>query len=162
MNKSSFALNAWNKMAGVPGGKRMFSRMVCFKAPYFASIHPLVEGLQRGHCAVTIRKRRCVQNHIGTVHAIAMCNMAEIAGGLATDASVPSSHRWIPKGMSVEYLAKATTDLRAVATLDPIPQFGEAGEHIVPVVVTDAQDQTVFRAAITMWVSPKSRQHESD
>lgn len=33
-----------------------------------------------------------------------MCNMAELAGGTMTEVTVPSTHRWIPKGMTVEYL----------------------------------------------------------
>lgn len=45
-----------------------------------------------------------------------MCNMAELAGGTMTEVTVPSTHRWIPKGMTVEYLKKAETDLIAVAT----------------------------------------------
>lgn len=35
-----------------------------------------------------------------------MCNMAELAGGTMTEVTVPSTHRWIPKGMTVEYLKK--------------------------------------------------------
>jgi hypothetical protein len=96
-----------------------------------------------------------VQNHIGTFHAIAMCNMAEVAGGTMTEVTVPSTHRWIPKGMTVEYLRKAETSLRAVAVLDPIPQFGAAAELPVTVNVYDTREQLVFRAVITMWVSPK-------
>jgi Domain of unknown function (DUF4442) len=42
--------------------------------------------------------------------------MAELAGGTMTDATVPNTHRWIPKGMQVEYLKKANTDLVAIAT----------------------------------------------
>jgi len=57
-----------------------------------------------------------VLNHIGTVHAIAMCNMAELAGGTMTEVTVPATHRWIPKGMTVEYLKKAETDLIAIAS----------------------------------------------
>lgn len=49
------------------------------------------------HCEVVIPKRRSVQNHIGTVHAIAMCNGLEMAmGGLAESTIPPSSKRWIP------------------------------------------------------------------
>jgi hypothetical protein len=32
--------------------------------------------------------------------------MAELAGGTMTEVTVPTSHRWIPKGMTVEYLKK--------------------------------------------------------
>ena len=59
-----------------------------------------------------MRKRRAVQNHIGTVHAIAMCNLAEMAAGTLTEISIPASMRWLPKGMQVQYLRKAETDVR--------------------------------------------------
>jgi len=102
-----------------------------------------------------MKKRRRVLNHIATVHAIAMCNIAELAGGTMTEVTVPSGYRWIPKGMTVDYLAKAETDLKAVARIDPIPTFVEAAELPVTVTVTDAANKPVFRAVITMWVSPK-------
>ena len=86
-----------------------------------------------------------------------MCNMAELAAGTMTDVSIPASHRWIPKGMTVEYLARAETDLRAVATLDSKQTFGAAADVPVTVQVLDTGGKTVLRATITMWVSPKKR-----
>jgi acyl-coenzyme A thioesterase PaaI-like protein len=147
--------SAWTRLAGLPGGKWAFTRLVCLRAPYFASIRPRFVELRPGHAEVRIRKRRAVQNHIGTVHAIAMCNMAELAGGVMTDVTIPATHRWIPKGMTVEYLKKAATDLRAVADVDPLPAFGAAADFPVNVRVLDAAGETVFRAVITMWVSPR-------
>lgn len=102
-----------------------------------------------------MRRRRPVLNHIHTVHAIAMCNLAELAGGTMTDVTIPPNHRWIPKTMRVEYLAKAQTDLRAIAALDPVPVFGPAAALGVTVNVLDANDQTVLRAVISMWISPR-------
>ncbi len=81
--------------------------------------------------------------------------MAEIAGGTMTEVTVPRSYRWIPKGMTVQYIRKAETDLMAVAKISPIPQFDGAAELPVTVAVMDVDNQTVFRAVITMWVSPK-------
>jgi acyl-coenzyme A thioesterase PaaI-like protein len=133
----------------------MFSQLVCLKAPYFGSIRPRFVELRPGYCEVRIKKRWAVLNHIGTVHAIAMCNMAEIAGGIMTDVTIPTTHRWIPKGMNVEYLKKAETDLRAVAELTPIPTFEKAAELPVTINILDTKDQVVCRAVITMWVSPK-------
>ena len=40
-------------------------------------------------------------------------NAAEIAMGMLMEATVPTSHRWIPKAMTVHYLEKATTSSRA-------------------------------------------------
>jgi acyl-coenzyme A thioesterase PaaI-like protein len=155
MSKHKVTLSIWNSLARLPAGKWMFSRLVCWKAPYFASIQPRFEELRPGYCEIRIKKRRSVLNHIRTVHAIAMCNMAELAAGTMTDVTAPASHRWIPKAMTVEYLRKAETDLRAIAELDPIPQFEGASELPVSVNVLNTDDQAVFRAVITMWVSPR-------
>ena len=145
----------WQRLSTKPAGKWLFSRLVCWKAPYFSTIRPRFVVLRPGYCEVQIRKRRRVLNHIGTVHAIAMCNMAEIAGGTMTDVTVPSGFRWIPKGMTVEYLAKAKTDLTATARIEPLPDFDQAMELPVTVAVKDSAETLVFRAVITMWVSPK-------
>lgn len=150
-------LATWGRLAPLPGGKWLFSRLICLKAPYFSSVRPRIDRLRPGLCAVTIRKRRAVTNHLGTVHAIALCNMAELAAGMMMEATVPRTHRWIPKGMTVEYLKKAGTDLCAVATMDQLPGFGPAAELPVPVSVTDARGEEVFRAAIRMWVTPRDR-----
>jgi acyl-coenzyme A thioesterase PaaI-like protein len=155
MGVSSRVLSLWQRCCGLPGGKWLFSRLVCARAPYFGSIRPCFEALRPGRAEVRIRKRRAVLNHLGTVHAVAMCNMAELAAGTMTEVSVPPTHRWIPKGMTVEYLRKAETDLIAVAELDPLPAFGAAAGLPVPVIVRDTHGEEVFRAIITMWVSPK-------
>lgn len=157
MTQSNVVMSAWKRMSGLPGGKWAFSRLVCWKAPYFSSIHPKFEELRPGYCEVRMAKRRRVLNHIGTVHAIAMCNMVELAGGTMTDVTIPSTHRWIPKGMTVAYLKKAETDLRAVAELDAIPAFDAATELPVTVTVMDTNNTTVLRAVIQMWVSPKKQ-----
>lgn len=155
MARVNSVLTLWGRLAGWPGGKWLFSRLICLKAPYFSSVQPAFVALRPGYCEVKIRKRRAVQNHIGTVHAIAICNMAELAAGIMSEATVPLSHRWIPKGMTVEYLAKAGTNLRAVARLEPLPVFGSAAEVPVPVSIVDSGGVEVCRAEIRMWVSPK-------
>jgi acyl-coenzyme A thioesterase PaaI-like protein len=148
-------LSLWRRFSSLPGGKWLFSRLVCLKAPYFASVRPRFETLEPARAEVRSAKRRAVLNHIGTVHAIAMCNMAELAAGTMTDATIPATHRWIPKGMTVQYLRKAETSLRAVARIDPLPEFGAAAELPVTVDVIDTRGEVVLRAVITMWVSPK-------
>jgi acyl-coenzyme A thioesterase PaaI-like protein len=153
----SFALQAYNRLSPLPLGKWLFSKAVCIKAPYFATIKPHVAELRPGYSEVHAKNRRGVHNHLGTFHAIAMCNMAELAAGTLTDVSIPDTHRWIPTAMHVQYLKKATTDLRAVAELDPLPQFGEPQDLEVVVRVLDTANDEVVRAAITMRVSPKAR-----
>ena len=97
---------------------------------------------------------RSVHNHIGGIHAIAICNGAELVAGLMTDVSIPEKHRWIPVAMRVEYLAKAVTDLRIVASGKDI-DWSALGRIAVPVEVFDGTDKKVFTAEITMQVSEK-------
>lgn len=109
-------------------------------------------------CPGPRRKRRAVLNHIGTVHAVAMCNMAELAGGTMTEVTIPSTHRWIPKGMTVKYLKMAKTDLVAVDTPRSEIDWSAPGEFKVDVVVRDQLAEPVFEALITMWVAPRKSQ----
>ncbi len=145
----------WNALSQLPAGKTLFTRAVCLKAPYFGSIDPHIHELRPGYCEVHIKDRRAIHNHLGTIHAIATCNMAELAGGMATEVTIPPEARWIPVGMTVEYLRKARGDLRAVATLDPIPAHDQGVDVIANVNILDTTDQHVMKAAITMRVSPK-------
>ncbi|MBK5647782.1 MAG: DUF4442 domain-containing protein [Acinetobacter sp.] len=152
----SQTLKLWNRFKNKPAGKWTFSKLLCLKAPYFSSISPVFERLEANYAEIRIKKHRAVLNHIGTVHAIAMCNMAELAGGTMTDVTVPSTHRWIPKGMTVEYLKKAETDLIAIATpVESNFQWNQGSDYLVNVEVKDTHNNLVFKAVITMWVSAK-------
>jgi len=141
------------RLATRPLGRWLFSRLICLRAPYFASINPLFRDLRPGRAEVSMRKRRRVQNHIGTVHALAMGNLCEIAAGLVMEATLPGKLRWIPRGMNIEYLRKAETDVVATALL-PERSWGEAEDVPVAVTVKDKMDQEVVRAVISMYVSP--------
>lgn len=146
----------WKRLATQPGGTWLFSAAAMMRVPYFASIAPHVVRMEPGYAEVRVPKWFFVYNHLHTVHAIASCNAAEIAMGMLMEATVPTSHRWIPKAMSVAYLAKATTSLRAQARLDP-PDFTaitEGVEIVVPVSVVDKSGTEVVHADITCWVTP--------
>ena len=155
---STDVLALYRGLASKPLGRWLFARLICWKAPYFASISPRIQSLEPNRGEASLRHRRKLTNHIGTVHAIALCNLAEFIGGLTTDVSIPRSMRWIPKGMTVEYLKKATGTMHAVATPAFVPQQAEEGYELpVDVVVSNDQGEAVFRARIGMWVSPKGK-----
>ena len=143
------------KFRRYPLGARLFTAAVCRRAPYFASISPLFLELRPGLAEVQVRNRRKVHNHLGTVNAIAMCAMCELAAGTMIDSSLPKGLRWIPRGMSVRYLKKADTDLVAHAELaEPIAD-GFQGDLVVPARVRNDAGEIVMEADITMYVSPK-------
>jgi acyl-coenzyme A thioesterase PaaI-like protein len=153
---ASQTLALYERMRRWPAGQWLFTRAICFKAPYFGSISPRIETLEPGRCVASIRRHRAITNHIGSVHAIAMCNLAELVGGMVTEVTLPDSMRWIPKGMTVAYLKKAMGTIRAVATpAIPIVHAEEGYDVPVEVVLTDAAGDAVFRATITMWLSPR-------
>lgn len=109
----------YKRLTPLSAGRWLFSRLICLKAPYFASIAPRIESLAPNHGVATLRHRRRVTNHIGSVHAIALCNLAEFVGGLTCDVSLPPGMRWIPKGMTVEYLKKAMVRARIAMWVSP-------------------------------------------
>ncbi|EFQ63299.1 phenylacetic acid degradation-like protein [Pseudomonas fluorescens WH6] len=142
----SQALSMFNSV-----GPAAFSNMACQMAPYFSTIAPEISELSPGYAAVNVPFRKEITNHLASVHAIALCNAAELAGGMMTDASIPSGAKWIPKGMTVEYLAKAKSSIRAVADGSGI-DWKTGGDKFVPVDVFDEGGVKVFTARITMTV----------
>lgn len=143
----------YRRLAGLPLGRWIFTRLICLRAPYFGSIRPLFRDLRPGVAVVSMRNRRRVRNHIGTVHALAMGNLCELAAGLVMEATLPAGMRWIPRGMQIAYLAKAETDVVATAELGA-RDWGAAEDVPVEVAVTDTSGREVVRATITMYVSP--------
>jgi acyl-coenzyme A thioesterase PaaI-like protein len=150
---------AWQQLSNKPLGSRLFSAAAMARVPYFASVLPHIVRMEPGYAEVRVPKWFYIYNHLHTVHAIAACNAAEVAMGMAMEATVPSTHRWIPKAMTVQYLAKATTSLRARVEFTP-PDFDaitEGTELVVPVSITDRGGTEVVHADITCWVTPNSR-----
>ena len=153
-------LKLWNPARRLPLGERLFSRAFAVKAPYFATIRPRFTVVEPHRAELVIRKRRGVTNHIGTVHAIALCNGLEAAMGALAEASIPPGKRWIPKGMEVAYTAKADSDITCIAETDPEQWTADLGEgYDLPVRVRGVRrDGTVVvEGEIRLWVSPKSR-----
>ena len=147
----------WQRLgATARRGSRLFSLAAMARVPYFASVLPHVRRMEPGLAEVDVPNWFFVHNHLHTVHAIASCNAAEMAMGMLMEATVPTTHRWIPKAMNVQYLQKATTSLRATARID-LPDFTaitEGAELVVPVSVTDRHGIEVVHADITTWVTP--------
>tara|TARA_B110001452_G_C15200965_1_gene416801 strand:- start:489 stop:977 length:489 start_codon:yes stop_codon:yes gene_type:complete len=154
MNKNKI-LNLYKKLSKWPGGQWIFSKVVGLKAPYFNSINARITKLIPNHCECFIKKGRRVHNHIQTVHAIAVCNGLELAMGMMAEASIPSHLRWLPKGMNVEYVAKAGSDIRCVAVIDD--GAWQVGDVFVDVTAYDTNDVVVVTGQIKLWVSEKKR-----
>ncbi len=136
-------------------GERLFSLAFAQKAPYFASIHPRFTVIEPNHAELVIPKRRSVQNHIGTVHAIALCNGLEAAMGALAESTIPKNKRWIPKGMDISYTAKATTDITCIAETDPEQWTGDNPDLHVRVKGLRTDGVVVIEGVIKLWVTEK-------
>jgi acyl-coenzyme A thioesterase PaaI-like protein len=146
--------DAWNLLAGVPGGKALFSRLVGAMAPYTGSIHAHVTVLRVGYAEVHMADRRAVRNHLDCVHAIALANLAELAGNAALAYSLPDDARFIVGGMDIEYTKKARGTIIAIGEPPPIRSSARA-QYDVPVTLRDASGEQVARAVLRTLVGPK-------
>ena len=136
-------------------GRTIFSIAFSQKAPYFASIRPKVTELRPNFAAVKIRDRRRVHNHIGTVHAIALCNGLEMAMGGLAEVTIPADKRWIPKGMEVAYTAKASSDVTCIAETDQEQWDTADGDLAVRVKGVRDDGTVVIEGTINLWVTRK-------
>ena len=144
----------WNVLSAMPAGKVVFSRLVGRMAPYTGSINATVTVLRAGYAEVQMRDRKAVRNHLDSVHAIALANLAELAGNVALMYSLPDDARFIVSGIDIEYTKKARGTITAVGEA-PIPRTAARAQYDVPVTLRDAGGEQVARAVLHSLVGPK-------
>jgi uncharacterized protein (TIGR00369 family) len=147
---------AWDRLHGLPGGRLAFSRLIGRAAAYTGTIDGRVEALSIGHSRVTMRDRPAVRNHLKSVHAIALANLAELAGNAALAYSMPDDARFIVSRMEIDYVKKARGTITAEGECPPI-QGSARQEYQVPVTMRDPSGEVVARAVLFSLVGPKKR-----
>jgi acyl-coenzyme A thioesterase PaaI-like protein len=152
----NFIREAWDRLAPLPGGKRIFSEMVGRTAAYTGTIGARVEEVRPGFAVATMKDRPAVRNHLRCVHAIALVNLAELAGNLALSYSMPDDARFIVAGLEIDYLKKARGTIRAVSEC-PIPTTSERQEYRVPVSLRNEADEEVAKVILRTLVGPKKK-----
>ncbi len=147
-------LSTWAALSPRPGGKWLFSRFLGFMIPYTGSVSSDVVHLEPGHAIVTLKDRRKVRNHLRSVHAIALANVAELSTGLAVLSGMPSGYNGILIGLDVTYTKKA----RGVLTIEcqcTVPAFSERTEIPVETRIIDAAGDTVTTATARWLIGPQ-------
>jgi acyl-coenzyme A thioesterase PaaI-like protein len=155
-NAAGPTLLSWQKLSGSRFGRWLFARRMQRRAPYIGSIRPRFVELRPALCIVSFQKRRRVQGSEGSVHALAIGNLCELAANMVTEVSVPPALKWITRGMTIEYLRKAHTAVTATARLDK-SEWSDAQSVGVPVSVVDANGAEVVRAVISLHVGAQLR-----
>ena len=153
--RGNFVRDAWDRMQGLPGGKRLFSLLVGRAAPYTGTMGARVEQLEVGYAKVTLRDRPIVRNHLRCVHAIALANLAELTGNVAVFYALPDHMRFIVRGLSIEYLKKARGTLTAESRPPALPSSKEKSEIEVVVDICDTKGELCAKTTLRTLIGPK-------
>jgi uncharacterized protein (TIGR00369 family) len=144
----------WLQWSGRPGGKAVFSWILGRLVPYSGTIGARVEELRDGYARVTLRDRRIVRNHLRSIHAIALMNLAELSTGLALNYAMRPDTRSILKGLSIDYTKKARGTLTAEATA-PVLESNAEQDIVVRTDIRDAAGDVVATAEARWRVGPR-------
>ncbi|MDJ0880438.1 MAG: DUF4442 domain-containing protein [Gammaproteobacteria bacterium] len=144
----------WQFWSTKPGGRWFFSRIVGWMAPYSGSISARVLELEPGHGVVELKDRHKVRNHLRSVHAVAMVNLAELATGLTLMNSLPPDMRGILTEINMQYHIKARG--RLTATCDCfIPTTNETKEITLIGQINNQAGEVVATAKAIWLVGPE-------
>jgi acyl-coenzyme A thioesterase PaaI-like protein len=146
----------WSRLSSLPGGRWLFSRLLSSLVPYTGSIGACVRTLEPGHCVVTLRSRRKVHNHLKSVHAIALCNLGEMATGLALMGSLPDQTRGILSGLCIEYLKKARGRLTAECYCE-VPESNEKRMYEISGEIRDGENDLVATVKASWLIGPEKQ-----
>ncbi len=146
-------LASWRQLSPLPGGRWLFGRILGWMVPYSGTTAPRVESLEPGAVRVSIPDRRANRQHLGSVHAIALMNVAELASGLAMMTALPAGRRGIVTAIRIEYLKKARGRITAVSRCDTSRLTQDGPQDFVSECL-DPSGAVVARATVTWMLGP--------
>lgn len=143
----------WDILSKLPGGGKLYAAWLGRLVPYTATIRSEVLELGPGSARVLMKDRPQLRNHLSSLHAVALCNLAELTANLALAYSLPPNSRFIVKQLSISYLKKARGPITARAACD-VPADNQARSYVIRVELTDASNACVATAEIESQVGP--------
>lgn len=142
-------LTWWERCQKLPFGRALFGLVIRFSVPYSATTSPTVLVLAPGHAKIALRDHAGVRNHLGSIHAVALTNVGELASGLAMTAAMPASVRGIVRSITTEYTKKARGTLVAESRVTLPPVAGDTDFEVLA-EIRDAGGETVARVHV-LW-----------
>ncbi len=150
-------LSLWQRFKPLPAGRFLFSKILSRKVPYSGSVKPEVLDLEVGFARVQMKDRPSLRNHLESLHAISLMNIAELSTGLAVMSAMPQKSRAILKGLSIEYVKKARGTIIAESRqekVNPLDPIKEKFDLIVESELKDASGDVVCKAKATWMLGP--------
>jgi acyl-coenzyme A thioesterase PaaI-like protein len=150
-------LQRWRLLQRIPGGPWLFSRVLARMVPYSGSIAARIRVLEPGYARVELPDRRRVRNHLDSIHAVALLNLAELAGGLAMMAALPAGVRGIVTSLHIDYVKKGRGTLIAECHCQlpaQVATLSDDMEYKVLATIRDATDNCVARAEVCWRLGP--------
>ena len=147
-------LAQWQRLSRLPFGKRLFSWVVGRTAPYTGTVGGVFTDIRPGYARAELRDRRAIRNHLASIHAVALVNLAEMTSGVALMTALPKGVRGIVTGLSIEYLKKARGTLVATTTADAPTTVTESMAHEVIATICDSEGDVVAVCRVQWKLSP--------
>lgn len=143
----------WSKLGGSAPGRWLFSRAFGYMVPYTGSVGAMVEELRPGYARLTLNDRRGVRNHLRSIHAVALTNLAEATSGLAMNVGLPDNARAIVVKLSITFVKKARGKLTSECNAG-IPDISHEHETTVTAAIKDEAGDVVAIASVVWRVGP--------
>lgn len=148
-------LHYWNQLSKFPLGigKWFFNFCVRFYVPYTGSIRPTVVELSKGYCRVQMHERRCLRNHLNSLHAAALMNLAEASSGIAFLTTLPPKMKSIVTEFRIEYKKKARGTITGECRCGDVSSQEEK-KYFIEAHLKDQSGDTVAIGYATWFVRP--------
>lgn len=143
----------WDQLAPLPGGNRIFSRLLGMRIPYTGSIRAEVLRLAPGYASIQMKDRPALRNHVQSVHAIALSNLAELTGNAALAYDLPADARFIVSELTMRYLKKARGTISSRCQCQPVTT-NERKAYTLEVQLFDSHGDLVATATMQTLVGP--------
>jgi acyl-coenzyme A thioesterase PaaI-like protein len=130
----------------IPFGRKFFAFALKQIVPYTGALGSTVKIIENGRCVIELQDRRLVRNHLGSVHAMALANLAEITTGLCMLYTIGDKYIGILTGFEIKYHKKARGLLTAESLFTPNPEALKKNTAIIEATIKNSEGVAVATA----------------